>query len=101
MPRPSQIAPRLSTDKVDTPSDSRYPRAMTLDDVCDALVSACAKAGGREAWGRQHGFTRAIVSSVLLRKRAPSVRLLAALGLERVVTTTVSYRKATTPRRKA
>ena len=67
---------------------------MTLDDVCDALVSACAEAGGREAWGRQHGFTRSFLSSVLLRKRAPSVRLLAALGLERVVTTTVSYRQA-------
>ena len=74
---------------------------MTLDDVCRLLVVACYDAGGREAWGKQHGFSRAFLSSVLLRKRAPSVRLLAALGMERVVTTTVSYRKATTPRRKA
>lgn len=74
---------------------------MTLDDVCAALVSACAEAGGRETWGRKHGFSRAFLSLVLLRKRAPSVRMLAVLGLERVVTTTVSYRKATTPRRKA
>ena len=78
-----------------------YVLPMSLDDVCRLLVVACYDAGGREAFGQKHGFSRSYLSAVLTKQKAPSVRLLAALGLERVVTTTVSYRKAATPRRKA
>lgn len=66
---------------------------MTLDDVCRLLVVACYDAGGRPAWAKKHGFSTAFVSSVLLKKKPPSGRLLDALGLEKVVETRVSYRR--------
>lgn len=62
---------------------------MTLDDVLGALAAAIYRAGGRAQWAQQHGVSRSFVSAVLCRTRAPSDKILAALGLER----TVSYRR--------
>ena len=66
---------------------------MTLDDVCRLLVVACYDAGGRLEWAKRHDFSTAYLSAVLLKKKAPSERLLDALGLEKVVETRVTYRR--------
>lgn len=66
---------------------------MTLDDVLSALAVAVYRAGGQAEWARKADVSPALVSAVLRRTRQPSEKLLAALGLERVVRTTVSYRR--------
>lgn len=72
-----------------------YVLPMTLDDVCRLLVVACYDAGGREAFGQKHDFSRSYLSAVLTKQKPPSVRLLDILGIEKVkaVTVTVSYRR--------
>lgn len=72
-----------------------YILPMTIDDVCRLLVVACYDAGGREAFGQKHEFSRSYLSAVLTKKKPPSKRLLDLLGVEKVktVTVTVSYRR--------
>lgn len=66
---------------------------MTLDDVLELLAGKVQRAGGKEAWAKQIGTTRQMVSSVLAKSRPPSERMLTALGLERVARTVVTYRQ--------
>jgi DNA-binding transcriptional regulator YdaS (Cro superfamily) len=62
---------------------------MTEEEVIERLRTACANAGGQKQFAKLHGFTPGYVSDVLSGKRGPADRILATLGLERVVV----YRK--------
>lgn len=64
---------------------------MTADDVRERLTKVTNSAGGKSAWGRQHGISPAYISDVIGGRRDPGEKILQALGLERVVT----YRRAT------
>ena len=66
---------------------------MTLDDVLELLAGKVQRAGGKEAWAREVGTTRQMVSSVLTKARPPSDRMLKALGVERIRRVTETYRK--------
>lgn len=66
---------------------------MTLDDVLNLLAKECERAGSGAKWAAANGVSREWVSAVLARKRPPGPTILAALGLERVTRTTVSYRR--------
>lgn len=56
---------------------------MTLDAVLRLLAAAVYEAGGQSQWARQHDVSPSFVSAVLCKTRAPSDKILAALGLER------------------
>lgn len=58
---------------------------MTEDEVIERLRVACQNAGGQKAFAQLHNFTPAYVSDVLRGKRSPADRILAAIGLERIV----------------
>lgn len=58
---------------------------ITLDEVKTRLRAECAHLGGQSAWGRRHGFSVQYVNGVLHGEKRPSARLLAAMGLERVI----------------
>lgn len=58
---------------------------LTEQQVIERLRAACATAGGQKAFAKAHGFTPGYVSDVLRGKRAPADRILAALGVERIV----------------
>lgn len=54
---------------------------------------AVDRAGGIRAWARDQGLSAAYVSDVLLKRRAPGPSVCEPLGLERVRTVTVTYRR--------
>lgn len=58
---------------------------LTETQVIERLRAACAAAGGQKAFAKAHGLTPGYVHDVLHSKRAPADRILAALGIERVV----------------
>jgi len=58
--------------------------SLVLYDVYRLLDAACRKAGSQSAWAKEHGMTVQFVSAVLNARKAPSPRLLAALGLREV-----------------
>lgn len=70
---------------------------LTEHDVMERLRSAITEAGSQRKFAEQHGLTVAYVSDVLRGNRALADRILAALGIERQVTTTVTYRLVVTP----
>lgn len=70
---------------------------MTKDDVLDKLRKAVNRLDGQRKWAAQAGVSQQYVADVLAGRREPGQKILDGLGLERVV----SYRQATTPRRKA
>lgn len=51
----------------------------------ERLAAAIAASGGQHAFAKTHGFSSAYISDVVRHRRDLSERLLAALGLERVV----------------
>ena len=64
---------------------------MTADEVRALLRDQCANAGSRAAWLRErraagYQMTSALVSFVLSGRLEPCGKVLAALGLRRVVT---------------
>ena len=59
---------------------------MTEDEVREMLRAAVAQAGSQGAWAKAAGISQAYAHDVLNRRRAPGASILAALGLERVVT---------------
>lgn len=67
---------------------------MNIDEVRSLLKRLCKEAGSMRAWSRANGLTAPYVSDVLRAQRSPGPRLLKALGLEKVETVTVTYRKA-------
>lgn len=58
---------------------------ITLIDVFIALRKACMAAGGQSAWAEAHAMSPAYVSDVLNGRREPGAKILAALGLRKVV----------------
>lgn len=64
---------------------------MTEQEAIERLRIACDAAGGQKQFAKQHGFTPGYVNDVLWGKRALADRILAALGIERVV----EYREKT------
>ena len=57
----------------------------TLLDVFVQMRAACKAAGGQAAWSERHGISPAYVSDVLNSRREPGPKILAALGLRKVV----------------
>ncbi|NKE43399.1 helix-turn-helix domain-containing protein [Roseomonas frigidaquae] len=49
------------------------------------LQDACTAAGGQKAWAEAHGLSAQHVNDVLATRREISDRVLAAIGLRRVV----------------
>lgn len=62
---------------------------MTKTQLLAILKKQCDRAGSQTAWARENGLSAVYVSDVLTGKRDPAGKLLAALGVERVV----SYRR--------
>lgn len=60
------------------PADTKAVRALLRERV-DA-------AGSQRSWASAHGLSHSYVGEVLRGSRAPSARVLAALGLEKKVT---------------
>ena len=69
---------------------------LTIEQVRERLRALCERAGSMRAWGEQHGLSGAFVADVLKGARDPGRRMLGALGLERTVNRTVTYRDAGT-----
>ena len=59
---------------------------MTADDVRNLMRREIAKKGTIGAWAREANINAAYVSDVLRGHREPAHKILAALGIERVVT---------------
>jgi hypothetical protein len=64
-----------------------YPRkiSMTPDEVRDILRQECERAGSQSAWAKEKSIGTAYVSDVITGRRDPGAKLLAALGLKRMV----------------
>jgi DNA-binding transcriptional regulator YdaS (Cro superfamily) len=62
---------------------------LTEQEVRDRLRGAVEQAGGQRRFADMHGFTPAYVNDVVHGRRALADRILAAIGVERVV----SYRE--------
>lgn len=58
---------------------------MTKEQVIAALRQACVSAGSQGAWAAAHGVSPTYVSDTLSGRRDLSDKVLAALGLERVI----------------
>jgi hypothetical protein len=77
-----------------TKPELAYKADMDVEKVRRLLAAECYTAGSQRAWAEKHGFSAGYVSGVLQRRKEPSAKMLAVLGLERVVRRTVTYRKA-------
>lgn len=64
---------------------------LSEEDVREKLRAAIAAAGGQQLFAEQHHFSKAYVHDVLHGRRGFADRILAALGVERVV----QYREIT------
>jgi hypothetical protein len=58
---------------------------MTAEKVRNKLASAISEAGSAVNWARHYGVSPAYVSDVLKGHKAPGKKILAALGLVRVI----------------
>lgn len=58
---------------------------LTEQQVIERLRAATSAAGGQKAFAKAHGFTPGYIHDVLHGKRAPADRILAAIGVERIV----------------
>lgn len=67
---------------------------MTASDVRAMLKRACEKAGSNRAWALARDLSPAYVGDVLNGRRDPGPAICEALGIERVVVETVTYKKA-------
>lgn len=68
---------------------------MTIDDVRKRLAQACQNSGSQALWAKDNGLSTAYVNDVLHGRREPGGKLLAALGLERVVLYREQHRRET------
>lgn len=59
--------------------------AITQFDVFIEIRKACAAAGSQSAWAEANGMSPAYVSDVLNSRREPGAKILAALGLRKIV----------------
>lgn len=58
---------------------------LTESQVIERLRAACVAAGGQAAFAKANGMTASYVGDVLQGKRAPAERILAAIGIERLI----------------
>lgn len=58
---------------------------LTESQVIERLRAACVAAGGQKAFAEQHKLTPSYVHDVLHGRRPPADRILAAIGVERVI----------------
>ena len=58
---------------------------LTETQVIERLREACVAAGGQRSFAKAHNFTPAYVHDVLHRRRQLADRILAALGIERII----------------
>lgn len=58
---------------------------LTEQEVRERLRAAVEEAGGQRAFAAAHGFTPAYINDVVRGRRALADRILATLGIERVV----------------
>jgi hypothetical protein len=63
----------------------REERGLSADDVRAMLKAASVEAGSIGKWARAHGIKPQQADSCLRAERPPEPKILAALGLERVV----------------
>lgn len=61
---------------------------MTEDEVYQRLRDAIDRAGGQRSFARQIGVTPSYINDVVNKRRLMSDRILAAIGIKRVVTYT-------------
>ena len=66
---------------------------MTEEDVYQRFVVAVDAAGGQRGFGRKVGLDPSYINDIVHRRRRVSDRILEALGIERIVSTTVEYRE--------
>ncbi len=59
---------------------------MSESELIAMLRDACAQAGGQKTWAVKHGVSPAYLSDVINGLRAPAAKILAAIGVRRVVT---------------
>lgn len=64
---------------------------MTEDQVYQLLIETIRQAGGQRAFAQRIGVTPSYINDVVNKRRLMSDRILAAIGIERVVT--YSYRE--------
>lgn len=69
----------------DSSGGARTMTQNTLIDVFVLIRSACREAGGQAAWAAANGMSAAYVSDVLNSRREPGPKVLAALGLRKIV----------------
>jgi hypothetical protein len=60
-------------------------REMPVEDVRAMLRTAVEAAGSQIAWARAHRLSGVYVSDVLHGRREPAGKILAALGMEKIV----------------
>lgn len=65
---------------------------MDKDQLLKMLARACKRSGSQANWAKAHGVSAAYVSDVLAGRRESGDKVLAALGVERVMV----YRKVQT-----
>lgn len=73
---------------------------MDALDVCRILRDQCRSAGGQRAWAQANGVSEQYVCDILNARREPGDKILAAIGLRRVVRY-VEMRSAQTEERAA
>lgn len=66
---------------------------MTEQEARERLRAAIQAVGGQRRFAEAHGFSPAYVNDVLRGKRDLAERILAVIGIERVVVHQVTYRE--------
>lgn len=59
---------------------------LTEQEVKERLIAAVAAAAGQRSFATKHGFSFAYINDVVRGRRDLSERILAAIGVERVIT---------------
>lgn len=62
---------------------------MSIELVRNKLAREFRVAGSASAWGKKNGISAAYISDVMNKRKEPGIKILEAIGLERIVT----YRK--------
>lgn len=58
---------------------------MTIDELLDHLRDECARSGSQVSWAKAHDLAPAYLNDVLNRRREPGGKVLAALGVRKMV----------------
>jgi hypothetical protein len=59
-------------------------RIFELDEVVSLLRQGIDREGSQTAWSTRNGINRTLLNQVLMRRRQPTARMIAALNLRRV-----------------